>query len=63
VQIVHLSSTLFQRRLGLADLRLVTAGHGTSGIVIVPDLDRDRAEALAAQLARRAAATPVAITL
>ncbi len=45
----------FQRRLGLATLSIDTAGPGSKEVVII-DLDRDIADALAVDLAHRSAA-------
>lgn len=57
VQSVSVRATFFQRRLGLAHLLVSTAGVGPSHAVEVPDLEVERAEAMATQLARVAAAT------
>ncbi len=62
-QIVGLHATVFQRRLGLATLRLSTAGRGFGGIVSLPDLPVDVAEDLLVALARRAGTTAIADTL
>ena len=62
-QIVRLHATVFQRRLGLATLRLSTAGKGFGGIVSIPDLPEAAAEALLFALARRAGTTAIGDTL
>ncbi|MGI9616862.1 MAG: PH domain-containing protein [Acidimicrobiales bacterium] len=63
VQIVRTHATYFQRRLGLATLRLSTAGRGFGGIVSLPDLPDTTTEELRAALTRRAGSTPIADTL
>ena len=63
IQSLGLRESYFQRRLGLATLRFSTAGRGDRGQVTLPDLPREVAEELLAQLAHRSAATPIADTL
>ncbi len=63
IQAVRSRATVFQRRLGLVDVGLSTAGTGGIGLVVIPDLPVDTAEALVADLARRAARTPLTDTL
>jgi len=63
VQVVKTRANIFQRRLHLADLVLVTAGQGRGGMVVVPDLPAEEAKQLASVLSHRAAETPRAATL
>lgn len=57
VQVVGLKQSIFQRRLGLADVRLVTAGIGSNGVTVVPDLPANAARDLVTQLGIHSAAT------
>lgn len=63
IQSLRMSSTFFQRRLGLATIGLSTAGAGLVGLVILPDLPTQAAEDLLDHLASRSARTPIANTL
>lgn len=63
IQSVWLVATLFQRRLGLATVRVSTAGKGFGGLVSLPDLPAPLAEQLRSRLAHRSARTPIADTL
>ncbi len=63
IQTLWLTASPFQRRLGLASIRVSTAGRGAGGLVTLPDLTRSEAETLLARLAFRAARTPIAETL
>ena len=63
VQIVRTDATFFQRRLGLATVRVSTAGIGFGGLVQLPDLPIDEANDLHHALAVRAAATSEGHTL
>ena len=63
VQSLRLHSTFFQRRLGLATVKISTAGRGFGGLVSLPDVPNAQAEELLAQLSRRAGLTPIAETL
>ena len=63
VQSVRVRATIFQRRLGLATLVLVTAGNVVGGLVSLPDLPAATADELMTTLARRAASTPIDDTL
>ncbi|MEQ8842762.1 MAG: PH domain-containing protein [Acidimicrobiales bacterium] len=57
VQSVSSRTSLFQRRLGLSDLVVTTAGIGPSNHVSVPDLPAERCRALIDELATAAATT------
>ena len=57
VQSVTTHASFFQRRLGLADLIVATAGIGAAHHVRVPDLPHGRADELRIALAEAAAAT------
>ena len=63
IQSLRMTSTVFQRRLGLATVHVSTAGRGVVDLVSLPDLPSDTAEDLLAALALRAARTPIAETL
>lgn len=63
VQAVRTRATLFQRRLGLTDVSVSTAGTGGLGLVTVPDLPDSTAWELVSTLAARSARTPLADTL
>ncbi len=55
VQSVRTTASWFQRRLGVADLRVSTAGIGPDHSIVVPDLSARRADEFARTLARAAA--------
>lgn len=57
VQALRTSQSFFQRRLGLTSLRLITAGRGSAGITVVPDLPSEVAQALLDSLAQHASHT------
>ncbi len=64
VQGIVVSSTFFQRRLGLATLSVGTAGHGGRlGGLRLPDLPASQATELSNSLASHAALTPLEHTL
>jgi putative membrane protein len=63
IQSLRVTSTLFQRRLGLATVSVSTAGHGFIDLVSLPDLPEQAARHLHDELASRAARTPIARTL
>ena len=63
IQSLRMTSTVFQRRLGLATVHVSTAGRGLVDLVSLPDLPSETAEDLLAALALRAARTPIAETL
>ncbi len=63
IQSLRVHSTFFQRRLGLATVKVSTAGRGFGGLVSLPDVTQSEAEDLLHGLSRRAAATPIAQTL
>lgn len=63
IQAIRMRATIFQRRLGLADVRVSTAGVGVVGLVTIPDLPVADAEQLMAELGHRSARTPLADTL
>lgn len=63
IQSLRMSSTFFQRRLGLATVSLSTAGAGLVRLVTLPDLHEQAAEDLLDRLASRSARTPIAQTL
>lgn len=57
VQSVGVRASFFQRRLGLADLQVTTAGIGPSHSVTVPDLPATRAAEIATRVGASAAAS------
>jgi putative membrane protein len=57
IQSVRTRATYFQRRLGVADLEVNTAGVGPGNHVTIPDLGADRCAELARELSIAAAAT------
>jgi putative membrane protein len=64
VQGIVVSSTFFQRRLGLATLSVGTAGHGGQlGGLRLPDLPASKATELSVALAHHSALTPLKHTL
>ncbi len=63
LQVLRISQSFFQRRLGLATLTLGTAGLGLLGLVSLPDLETETADRLLHELAEASAATPLARTL
>jgi putative membrane protein len=58
VQSVSTTASWFQRRLGVADLRVSTAGIGPDHFAVVPDLSAGRADELARILGASASDTP-----
>ncbi|MEM8922628.1 MAG: PH domain-containing protein [Actinomycetota bacterium] len=63
IQAIRSQAGLFQRRLGLADVGLSTAGTGGTGLIVIPDLPAEQAEALVRAFAHRSARTPLGATL
>lgn len=63
LQTLRLHQSFFQRRLGLANITLGTAGLGALGLVSLPDLEVPVAEELLAHLADASASTPLERTL
>ncbi|MGI9609812.1 MAG: PH domain-containing protein, partial [Acidimicrobiia bacterium] len=63
LQILRLDQSYFQRRLGLASVRVGTAGMGLRSVVSLPDLELGTAAHIVQHLAVASSNTPLAQTL